>query len=223
MDFMAGFKDKPLDREQIVRGMYSCYLNAKNLLCEARLLKENGHPARALGLGILALEELGKIPLICNMLLVAKNNADIWKQFWRKFHFHQVKLRITSSYGKALLSSLGKKYKTEFPLGITTPLDKLKQLGFYVTLFAGEFVLPEDFAKDNPKMLDYVFAIADERITDWEPLHGSLESSGQFVDRSEDFFKELAAFGKEMKSFDEFKSKLPEWLRMMAKRKANGV
>lgn len=82
-DFKSYFMGEPIEKEQIAKGMHLCYMNARAMVDESRLLKENGHYARALSLIILALEELGKIPLMMNAVLYKKEDDEAWKKFWK--------------------------------------------------------------------------------------------------------------------------------------------
>jgi len=207
-DFIAKFRGAQLDKKQIAIGMHLCYMNAIALMDESRLLKENGHHARAFSLAILALEELGEIPLILNTVLYRADDDNAWQKFWRLFNLHQTKLKVWSTYGKLFLRVLNRDYETEFPAGVEPLLDKLKQLGFYVNFFSDQFVFPEDFAKDNPEWIDWLFAVVDERIASFKPLHGSLEDSERLTGRA----IELLTVTREAKSPDELKRILSEWI-----------
>lgn len=86
---------------------------------------------------------------------------------------------------------IGYEYEVEFPLGVEPMIDKFKQLGFYVSFFEDQFILPEDFADDNSEWLDWLLAVADERVASFEPLHSSLESSEKFLNKGRDFIKAI--------------------------------
>jgi len=218
-DFIAKFRGKPLDEKQIAIGMHLCYMNAIALVDDSRLLKENGRHARAFSLAILALEELGKIPLILNMILYRVDDANAWQEFWRKFNSHQTKLEVWSTYGKLFLRVLNRDYETEFPAGVEPLLDKLKQLGFYVNFFSDQFVFPEDFAKDNSEWIDWLLAVIDERIASFKPLHGSLEDSERLTGRA----IELLTVTREAKSPDELKRILSEWISQHSTQNATNI
>lgn len=207
-DFMSGFRGQPLDKKQIAVGMHLCYMNARALADEARLLRENGRHARALSLTVLALEELGKIPLICNMILYSADHAEAWRKFWKAFQSHQIKLGVWTTYGKRILHALGRSYEAELPSGIEPLADKFKQLGFYVSFFKDQFLSPEEFTKDNYEWLDYFLAILEERVISFHPLHGSLENSEKFIDGAVEFL----AIVKEAKTMDELKEILSDWI-----------
>jgi AbiV family abortive infection protein len=209
-DFLSRFEGKPLDKKQIAKAMHLCYINAKDLFDEAKLLKENGRNARAISLAILALEEFGKIPIICDTIIYQADDTNAWRKFWRAFRSHRTKQIVCSTYGNRLLHMIGKGYEVEFPLGIEPMIDKFKQLGFYVSFFEDQFILPKDFADDNSEWLDWLLAVADERIASFEPLHSSLESSERFLNRGIDFLKAM----KSAKSPDELKGAIKSYLEM---------
>lgn len=207
-NFIFSFSGKPIDRKQIATGMYLCYMNARDLLDEAKLLKENGHYARALSLAILVLEELGKIPILCNMILCRPDDSKTWNQLWKELQSHRVKLEIITVYGKQLLKKLGKGFKSELPAGIEPLIDKLKQLGFYVNFHEDQFVLPQDFAKDNYQWLDWLLMIADERILSFQRFHESLEKSEKFTDKGIEFFAAYTKARRKAKNRDELNKAL---------------
>ena len=190
-DFLSRFKGKPLDKKQIAKAMHLCYINAKALLNDAKLLKENGRNARAISLAILALEEFGKIPIICDTIRYQADDTNAWKKFWREFRSHRTKQTVCATYGNKFLRMIGYEYEVEFPLGVEPMIDKFKQLGFYVSFFEDQFILPEDFADDNSEWLDWLLAVADERVASFEPLHSSLESSEKFLNKGRDFIKAI--------------------------------
>lgn len=190
-DFKSGLVGKPIKENQIASGMHLCYMNAKALLSESKLLKENGHHARALSLVILALEELGKILFIMGALDIENENNTGWKKYWKSLNSHKVKLGVWSHYGKLLASFEGKGYKSVFPAGIASFVDKIKQFGFYVNFFKDDFVYPEDFAKDNSEWLEYLVELANERIASFSSMHGSLKGSKRVVAVSKDFKKTM--------------------------------
>jgi AbiV family abortive infection protein len=175
---------KSLDRRQIAAGLHLCFVNAAQLASEAKLLRENGHLARALSLAILGLEELGKIPLICGAILYDPGDVETWRRFWRGLRSHRTKVRVWSVYGRTILKALSKGYEIEMPSGTDSLTDVLKQLGFYVTYVRDQFVSPEEFGADARERIDYYTALLDERIASFEPLHGSLQGSERFVDNS---------------------------------------
>lgn len=207
-ELFSGFRGKPLDKKQIAAGTHLCFMNARSLSDEARLLRKNGNNARALSLIILALEELGKIPLIVNTMLYKRNDAKAWRDFWKVFQSHRIKLGVWTIYGKQILHLLGKNYETELPSGIEALADKFKQIGFYVTFFEDQFIFPEKFTKDNRDWLDFFLAILDERITSFDPLYGTFENSEKFIDRGIEFLATV----KGAKTEDEMKKIVTLWI-----------
>jgi hypothetical protein len=147
------------------------------------------------------------------MILYRKDDAGAWRKAWKEFQAHRVKLGVWTVYGKRLLNMLGKGYESEFPSGIEPLADKFKQLGFYVSFFKGEFILPKEFAKDNHEWRDYFLGVLEERIASFEPLHGSLESSERIVEGA----IELLATVKKAKSMDELKKLLSDWISQRVK------
>jgi len=211
-EFISGFSGKPLDKKQIAKGMHLCYMNARALRDEAILLKQNNHHARALSLIILGLEELGKIPMFCNMILLRADEVEAWRKPWKELQSHKVKLGVWTTYGKRVLSVLGKGYEVELPSGIEPLVDKFKQLGFYVTFFKGQFLYPENVAEDNHDWFEYFQGILDERIKSFEPLHGSLEKSTELTDKAEKFVTTM----KKAKTKDELKEMISHWISQYA-------
>jgi len=207
-DFLSGFKGQPLDKRQIAAGMHLCYTNARTLADEAKLLKENGYYARALSLTILGLEELGKIPLILDMILCPADDAEAWRRAWQELQSHKVKLGVMTVYGRQVLRVLGKSFETELPLGIEPLANKFKQLGFYVTFFKDRFILPEEFAKENYEWLDWLLLVLRERISSFERLHGSLQNSERFTDEAVEF----VATVRQAKTRSERKKMVSDWL-----------
>lgn len=198
---------KLIGENQIANGMHLCYMNANALASESRLLKENGHYARALSLVILALEELCKIPIILFAVILENKDSTVWSKYWKQFNSHKFKLRIWSQYGKPIPRFKGKGYEGLFPAGIERKVDKFKQLGFYVNFFKGDFVCPEDFAKDNSEWLESLAELTNEMIADFEPTCGSLESSKRSVGRGKDFVKTM---GNNI-TREELKKAMSEW------------
>ncbi len=213
-EFISGFSGKPIDKKQIATGMHLCYMNARALRDEAILLKENGHHARALSLTILGLEELGKIPLFCDMIRLRVDDVEAWRKRWKELQSHKVKLGVWSAYGR-VLRIFGKNYEFKFQPGIEPLTDKFKQLGFYVSFFKDQFLYPENIAEDNYEWSDYFLTILDERINSFEPLHGSFENSEKFINKAVEFVTTV----KKAKTKDELKEILSHWISQHVQRK----
>lgn len=155
-----------------------------------------------------SLGELGKITLICEGPIYKEDDRYAWRKFWKTFRTHQIKQGVWSYYGKRILHLINNDYEVEFPKGIESLLDKCKPLGFYVDFFDNQFILPQDFAENNFEWLDWLFAVLDERIVSFEPLHGSLESSERFVNRGIKLFSMIEGSS----SSDELKDNVKQWL-----------
>ncbi|MFC1871301.1 AbiV family abortive infection protein [Chloroflexota bacterium] len=207
-DFISKFNGKPIDKKQIANGMHLCYKNAKSLRDEALLLKENGYKARALSLTILGLEEMGKIPLILNMILLLEKDDEAWHKPWKKLLSHKTKIGVMTAYGRGMLRMTGHGFKVELPPNIEPLLDKFKQLGFYVSFFYDQFIYPQDFVKDNHKWLEYLLNTLDERIDRMAGLHSSLEASIRFTDKAVDLLTTV----KKARTESEMKKMINNWI-----------
>jgi AbiV family abortive infection protein len=75
----------PLTCGQAAAGITAARANAQELLDEAKLLARAKRWARAAALAILAIEEVGKVPIIRMLLLAGSDNelADTWRDFVR--------------------------------------------------------------------------------------------------------------------------------------------
>jgi len=214
-DFISTFNGKPIGKKQIAEGMYLCYKNAKSLRDEAILLKENGYQARALSLTILALEELGKIPLILNMIFLLEKDDEAWRKPWKELLSHKTKIGVMTAYGRGPLRMIGHGFAVELPPNIEPLLDKFKQLGFYVSFFHDRFIYPQDFVKDNHKWLDDLLNTLDERIDRMAGSHSSLEASMRFTDKAVD----LLTTAKKARTKGEMKKMISSWLLKHASEK----
>jgi AbiV family abortive infection protein len=163
------------------RGMHLCFRNAEALLNDAQMLKGSGSP-RALSLAVLALEEIGKIFLLCEAAAKSGAKPTFWSNVQRRFFgSHQKKQSVFASYGSSLLSEMkgdGKPYyEVEFPAGAVPLVDKFKQWAFYVDFVDGAFQAPEKFAGDNEEWTEWILAVAAERLESIRPMHITEETS----------------------------------------------
>lgn len=188
-NFLKKIEGKALGDDQIALGMHLCFCNAQELLEEAELLEKNGKYARAFSFAILSLEELAKVPMLANTLLYSKSAQIKWKSFWTSFTTHADKQLIWSMYG-GFLKKVGITIcEDKYPSGLQPLLEKFKQLGFYVNFFDNEFVKPNDFAKDNPEWIKWIFEITRKRINDFSRLHSSLDDSKRVVKLGKDIIR----------------------------------
>lgn len=188
-NFLKKFKGKPLSNDQVTLGMHLCFCNAKELLEDAEILKKNRKYARALSLAMLSLEELAKVPMLANTLLYPKNAQRRWKNFWTSFTSHPDKQLIWSIYGEFLKKVGITGYEDKYPSSLVPLLEKFKQLGFYVNFFDNKFIKPDDFAKDNPEWIKWIFEITRKRIDDFSHLHSSLDDSKRVIKLGKDIIR----------------------------------
>src|SRR5215813_4121592 len=87
-------KRGPLSDDEIAAGMHFCYCNARDLFKDAKILFDAGRNARALGLCVLCLEELAKIPLLCNAVMLRGKDASVWRRFWAGLSSHTLKQNL---------------------------------------------------------------------------------------------------------------------------------
>jgi AbiV family abortive infection protein len=64
--------------------MHLSFVNAQNLLEDAELLYKNERFGRAQALLVLALEELGRIPLLLNAMFIESSDEKLWAAFWKE-------------------------------------------------------------------------------------------------------------------------------------------
>jgi AbiV family abortive infection protein len=113
-------------------GIEAALANARGLYADAELLIEKHRWGRAAALSILAIEEVGKVPVIREILL-ARNSEELVAS-WRSYRTHTAKSLI---HLWPVLAAKGAKHIEDFreiydrsreePL----MLDAIKQLGFY--------------------------------------------------------------------------------------------
>jgi hypothetical protein len=77
------FDRGPLTDEQIAMGMHLSFINAQELYEDALLLYRNERFGRTLSLLVLALEELGRIPVLLNAVSINRNDQKMWNELWR--------------------------------------------------------------------------------------------------------------------------------------------
>jgi AbiV family abortive infection protein len=169
----------PLFDPQIAEGAHKCFRNADALLGDARTLASE-RPARALSLTILALEELGKIPVLFD--LSTRDSVERWKNFWNKeFSRHSFKQAEIGGYGGWLAASGKGPYQLQITAPILGALDRLKQWGFYVDCHEGRFQSPCEFGAEHRIVLDYLFSATEERADSFAQFHATREQSEWFL------------------------------------------
>ena len=187
--FLKKFKGRPLNDEKTAIGMHYCFLNAKDLYEDARLLKKNNRYSRAFSLLILSLEELSKIPMLLNTIFYPKDDDKKWNMFWKSFNTHSDKQIIWSFYGEYLEKYFNNySFEDRYPPGLQPLLEKGKQLCFYVDFFENGFVKPDDFAKDNMEWLNFIIEFTEKRIKSFSSFHSSLDKSRIVVKHTKRIF-----------------------------------
>ena len=183
-DFLRRFDSGAVGDEEIARGMHLSYKNSRRLARESRILSWVGSPDRAMALAVLGLEELARIPLLLNAVLIAHDDNEAWQALWKKLRSHSIKQGVWASYGRRLEmfgSQDAKFFANRYPQGLEPLLDKLKQCGFYVSYFNGHFMEPRHFAAQNRKWLRYLLSNLSSRIRALNKMHGKREYSARVV------------------------------------------
>ena len=179
----APVDDFPCD-EQIAIGANLCFLNADSLRTEAQLLYDNGFKARAFALAVLALEELGKIPLLFHGLKLRRTPGADPKQFWRGIRRHTQKQGVWTDYGSMLAAADARDapyFKEKLPDGLGNSLDEAKQKCIYTEFKNGRFEDPASFERANPDLWPWLIGLLDNRLACFRTLHGELALSQKLV------------------------------------------
>jgi AbiV family abortive infection protein len=85
---------------EIARGLHPSFVNAQNLVEDAELLYKNKRFGRAQALLVLALEELGRIPMLLNGMVIESSDQKLWAAFWKQVRQHSAKQGVWAAYGK---------------------------------------------------------------------------------------------------------------------------
>lgn len=127
----------PLTPEQVVNGINSAGQNALRLLEDSLLLYKNGSYPTAASLATLAIEEIGKVPIL-RRLALAKSPGEI-KKCWRDYRSH-IQKNIAWIYPRLLPKGATciDDLKPVFDPNSDHPhmLNQLKQAGFYTDCFS---------------------------------------------------------------------------------------
>lgn len=182
IDVLLNSAKGPLNNDQIASGLHFCYCNACDLLDEAKLLLQHRKLARSFALLVLSLEELAKIPLLSNAVLLRDSDAKAWKTFWKAFSSHKLKQNIWSIYGKSpLLTERRHYYENSYPKTLPS-LDRVKQLSFYVDYLSDATAIKPEILFEHMKgLVGLVLKMAEDRIEAFRPLHSTLSGSRKAV------------------------------------------
>lgn len=183
IDTLGRLDTGPLSDHEIAVGMHLSFKNAQELHEEAHLLYRNQRLGRTLSLLVLALEELGRIPILLNAIYIGQDDIGTWKRFWAGLRRHALKQGVWTAYGKQLAEQghPDAAYFTTLPADYVPLLDRYKQCGFYVTCFDGNFISPDMFAKFDKRKIESLFEIVGNRIKGFKELHSRSLDSYQFV------------------------------------------
>ena len=152
---------KSLNKEQVATLMHFSYCNAKDLLDEATLLRQNDKYARAFTLCVLALEELAKMPIALNALFFKPNDKTAWDGFWNTLNSHSYKQNAAKEYGKYIPMKIADPkrweafYKKQIPSEL--PLNELKLASIYVDCYDGTALRPNKVFTDDKGILPIIF------------------------------------------------------------------
>lgn len=194
-------KNKSISKKQVAALMHSCFSNAKELYEEALLLRKNKKYARAFYLCIASLEELAKVPLVLNALIIPREDQKAWNGFWKSFKSHKFKQNVWTYYGKTAYKMLGgKKLYTEY-ISDRIRINELKLHSLYVDYVGGQIIIPNEIIKKNTKLVSEIFKITKVRINSFSKLHATHSYSEFFVKLFEMFSKnfEIQKNGKNLK------------------------
>jgi AbiV family abortive infection protein len=163
-----------------------------------------------LGLLVLALEELGRIPVLLNAVLISPHDQKMWSKFWVGLRQHTLKQGVWTAYGKKLADS-GHPHAPYFtpalPANYERLLDKFKQCGFYVSCVDGTFLLPNMFARFDKEKIENLFGLVGDRIEGFKELHSRLTDSYRMVSQ----LRETIRTWSEERLRKEIESVFSEW------------
>lgn len=176
----------PLSDNQVAWAMHLCFLNAKDLLEESKLLRRNRKYARAFALAVLALEELGRIPIFLSSLTISKKDRKKWKEFWQALLYsHVKKQRVWVGYGALIAKTSrhphAKIYKERLPKNYPALINEFKKACFYVSTFKKDLILPNKFGKENMEWTSWMIHFTEKRIKTFEELHSTITRSRKMV------------------------------------------
>lgn len=122
-----------LNDKQILEGMKSVSLNARELLDDARVLFDGGRHARAAALAILSLEEnFKKLLLLVHPLI--RDDVEGRREFWRAYANHRVKSGTPATF-PFMLGEIGEEERAALTKELERWADALKQRGLYADCY----------------------------------------------------------------------------------------
>jgi AbiV family abortive infection protein len=137
MERYSGF----LSLEQLAAGIQVCLKNIRELKADADCLFEAGRWARSMSMLIVAMEEIGKISILCSMARIPSNNQSLWADAWASFRSHEDK--STWSFVSSFSQGLGAHPELLVKAGMAqrafAPLcERLRQFGLYTDFHASQ-------------------------------------------------------------------------------------
>ncbi len=174
MGAMSPYRGK-LSPKQIADGMSAAYRNAKRLLEDAEILFGAKRYPSAASLAALAIEEVGKGPILRSFAM-AGDDEDVKKK-WKAYRSHQTKnvlwlFPLYALSGVRTLSGFGPLFDPNSKH--TKRLDELKQAGFYTDCIdAGKWSLPEEFVDEV--IAEFVIKTARSLTKDHEVTEREIE------------------------------------------------
>jgi len=149
-----------LTLEQISEGIYLCIKNALNLFGDAYVLQKAKRFPSALSLLLVAIQEVGKINILKNMVTISTRDQKRWKKEWQSFRKHETKdylgynIKISSDFhdspGEAFWQQL--LYIKNF----APAREKVRQLVLYLDYIADDkkWWSPDEITKDMVKIVE---------------------------------------------------------------------
>ncbi|MBU2008362.1 MAG: AbiV family abortive infection protein [Chloroflexi bacterium] len=130
-----------LSKEQIRVLLELCLQNAEELIGEADILLQAGKYARATGLCIIAMEELGKRTTLWRAIGFGEDETE-WKAFWRRFRQHEVKISYILSEKYSVVMDPRRFEEFERQAAQAGVLTSARKYAFYVDVLRGKPHLP---------------------------------------------------------------------------------
>lgn len=185
--------------DKIIDGMKKSFSNAESLLNDAYFLQSNKKWSRAYTLSQLAIEELGKIPMLFELLINRINDYPIdYENLNSSFKNHPEKTKSSINseiaFMKLYKEHSGAKWvdeyvkKKEEQLANVDELNRMKNESLYVSVINNDFQSPEDIITEEK--FNSIYGTAIIQKTFFKNL----------VDASEKNINEIARLIKEDKS-----------------------
>lgn len=180
-----------MNDKEIENGFHLIISNSKTLLVEAKLLLNNGYPARAYTLAQLSIEEAGKSILLCKAIIDYYHGQEINFKYFEDIGFRKHQEKTKQSLKPELIAiwmfENSRKEKTNLRDGLIDDfkningLNNLKNDSLYVSIKDDGFVSPKQvFSSD---MTSDLIEKAEIRLAAAEPLFRSLDVMKEAAER----------------------------------------